>query len=197
MFTWIVILLVAIRVFLFVLHITDNKDNTREKIIENNNINNDAEWPYYAKKPLTDQEQILYFRLLKAFPEHVILSQVGLSRILGIEKRKDFIKWFNSISQMTVDFIVCTKDMSIVTVIELDDSSHDSKARRTADSKKDRALSSAGIKIVRFADRLLPNEMMIRNMIMPHVERSARVEIKETCLYIQKEQSRPIYADRP
>lgn len=38
-------------------------------------------WPYYAKKALTVPEQILYFRLVKALPEHIVLAQVQLSRI--------------------------------------------------------------------------------------------------------------------
>ena len=47
--------------------------------------NSDAEiWPFYAKKPLSQPEQVLYFRLIQAFPEHIILAQVQLSQLLGV-----------------------------------------------------------------------------------------------------------------
>jgi hypothetical protein len=39
-------------------------------------------WPFYAKKPLSQPEQVLYFRLIQALPEHIILAQVQLSRLL-------------------------------------------------------------------------------------------------------------------
>lgn len=37
-------------------------------------------WPFYAKRPLTQPEQVLYWRLLKALPHHVVLAQVQCSR---------------------------------------------------------------------------------------------------------------------
>jgi hypothetical protein len=40
----------------------------------------DGPWPFRAKKPLSNPEQILYFRLCKAFPQHIVLAQVALSR---------------------------------------------------------------------------------------------------------------------
>jgi len=30
-------------------------------------------WPFHARKPLSVPEQILYFRLLEALPEHIVL----------------------------------------------------------------------------------------------------------------------------
>ena len=46
----------------------------------------DTVWPFYAKKPLSQPEQVLYFRLVQALPNHIILAQVQLSRLLGIQK---------------------------------------------------------------------------------------------------------------
>ena len=36
----------------------------------------DAPWPFYAKKPLTQPEQILYHRLVAAMPECIVLAHV-------------------------------------------------------------------------------------------------------------------------
>ncbi len=84
----------------------------------------DALWPFYAKKPLTQTEQILYFRLVQALPEHIVLAQVQLSQLLGVKKGENFQAWNNRINRMSADFVVCNKDSSIVAVIELDDATH-------------------------------------------------------------------------
>ena len=53
----------------------------------------DEIWPFYAKKPLSQPEQILYFRLIQALPEHIILAQVQLSRLLGVKKGQAIRSW--------------------------------------------------------------------------------------------------------
>ena len=120
------------------------------------------EWPFYAKKPLSDPEQILYFCLTKALPEHIVLAQVGLSRILGVKKGNNFQSWHNRINRMSADFVLCSKDSSIVAVIELDDSSHQKEERKVADAKKDKALGAAGIRVVRWQAKSLPDEASIK-----------------------------------
>jgi len=107
-------------------------------------------WPYYAKKPLSNHEQVLYFHLIKALPDHIILSQVQLSQLLGVKKGNNYYAWLNRINRMSADFVVCNKDSSVVAVIELDDATHKRKDRQAADAKKDKALTSAGIRVVRW-----------------------------------------------
>jgi very-short-patch-repair endonuclease len=58
---------------------------------------------------------------------------------------------------MSADFVVCNKDASIVAVIELDDTSHNTEKRQQADAKKDKALTAAGIKIHRWNVKNIPN----------------------------------------
>src|SRR4051812_4861762 len=84
----------------------------------------DGEWPYYSKRPLSPPEQVLYFRLVKALPEHIVLAQVQLSRFLGVKKGHSAQAWLNRINRMSADFVVCQKDATVVAVIELDDVSH-------------------------------------------------------------------------
>lgn len=116
----------------------------------------EAPWPFYAKK------QVLYFRLCKALPDHIVLAQVGLSRLLGVRKGHDFNEWFNRINRMSADFVVCAKDASILAVIELDDATHAKADRQAADAKKDKALTAAGIRILRWQAKALPDEDAIR-----------------------------------
>jgi hypothetical protein len=124
-------------------------------------------WPYYAKKPLSAVEQILYFRLVNALPDRIVLAQVGLSRLLGVKKGNNYAVWFNRISRMSVDFVICAKDSSILAVIELDDASHSREDRRAADAKKDRALTAAGLQIIRLHANALPDEAAIKALIEP------------------------------
>lgn len=124
-------------------------------------------WPFYAKKPLSHPEQVLYFLLIKALPDHIILAQVQLSRLLGVKKGSNYQAWSNRINRMSVDFVVCNKDSSIVAVIELDDATHERKDRQTADAKKDKALAAAAVRIVRWPVKAIPNIATIQATFMP------------------------------
>lgn len=119
-------------------------------------------WPLYAKKPLSVPEQVLYFRLVKALPEHIVLAQVGLSRILGVKRSENFHAWNNRINRMSVDFVVCAKDAKVLAVIELDDASHQAPERQRADAKKNMAVESAGVRLIRWQAKSLPDEATIR-----------------------------------
>jgi len=50
-------------------------------------------WPYFAKKALSRPEQVLYFRLVRALPDNIVLAQVQLSRILGVKRGSDYQSW--------------------------------------------------------------------------------------------------------
>jgi very-short-patch-repair endonuclease len=69
---------------------------------------------------------------------------------------------------MSADFVVCNKDSSIVSVIELDDATHQKEDRQTPDAKKDKALRSAGIRIVRWQAKAIPDIATIQSTIMPN-----------------------------
>ena len=126
------------------------------------NLGNEP-WPFYAKKPLSVPEQVLYFRLLKAFPEHIVLlRRSALSRILGVKKGSNFQAWNNRINRMSADFVLCAKDSSIMAVVELDDASHRREARKEADAKKNKALANAGIRVLRWEAKSLPDEIALR-----------------------------------
>lgn len=127
----------------------------------------DEVWPFYAKKPLSQPEQILYFRLVQALPDHIILAQVQLSRLLGVKKGNNYQAWSNRINRMSADFVVCNKDSSIVAVIELDDATHEREDRQAADAKKDKALGDAGVQIVRWQAKAIPDFATIQRAFMP------------------------------
>lgn len=121
-----------------------------------------GELPFYAKKLLTKPEQVLYHRLVASLPECIVLAQVQLSRVLGVTKGHNFNRWNNSINRMSLDYVVCLKDFTIVAAVELDDKSHLKASRIDADSKKEKALSAAGITLLRWNVGDLPDEAAIR-----------------------------------
>jgi hypothetical protein len=122
----------------------------------------DTPWPFYAKKPLSQPEQVLYHRLVAAMPECIVLAQVQLSRVLGVKKGFSFHEWNNRINRMSLDFLVCLKDSTVVAAVELDDKTHEKTSRVEADAKKEKALSAAGIVLVRWNVSALPDENAIR-----------------------------------
>ena len=122
-------------------------------------------WPLYAKKPLTTPEQILYHRMVKALPEHIVLAQVQVSRVLGVKKGFNFREWNNRINRLSYDFVVCSKDSTVLFAVELDEKSHDAEARAYTDRKKDKATNAAGIKLVRWHVKSLPDEQAIRAVV--------------------------------
>ena len=123
-------------------------------------------WPFYLKRPLTRPEQVLYFRLTNALPEHIVLAQMQLSRFLGVEKGYDFRAWYNRINRMSADFLVCGKDATVLVAIELDDKTHEAEYRQLTDAKKEKALSAAGVKLIRWRTTDLPDDTTIRREVL-------------------------------
>lgn len=119
-------------------------------------------WPLYAKHVLTKPEQILYFRLVEAMPDCIVLAQVQLSRVLGVKKGHNFRQWLNRIDRKSLDYVVCLKDASVVAAVELDDSTHEREDRKKADQDKEHALASAGVKLIRWQVKKLPDVQTIR-----------------------------------
>jgi very-short-patch-repair endonuclease len=122
----------------------------------------DSPWPYYAKRPLSHPEQVLYRRLVSSLPEHIVLAQVQVSRVLGVKKGFSFHQWNNRINRLSYDFVVCSKDSTVLAAIELDDKTHESLSRAETDRKKEQATASAGIRVLRWNVRSLPDERAIR-----------------------------------
>ncbi len=122
----------------------------------------DTPWPFYAKKPLSQPEQVRYHRLVAAMPECIVLAQVQLSQVLGVKKGFNFHEWNNRVNRMSLDFLVCLKDSTVVAAVELDDKTHERTSRVEADAKKEKALSAAGIALVRWNVAALPDENAIR-----------------------------------
>jgi hypothetical protein len=109
---------------------------------------------YRARKPLSEPEQALYWRLREAMPECIVLCQVSFSRFLEAYSPlgKAQRSLFNRIAQKSVDFLVCLPDFTIIAAVELDDGSH----KRERDVRRDSIFASAKLPLVRLHVRELP-----------------------------------------
>jgi len=120
-------------------------------------------WPLEAKRQiLSEPERVLYQRLVEALPNHLVLAQVQLLQLLKFKGGRRGYANFNRISQLSLDFVVLMPDTSIVAAIELDDATHERADRRRADARKTHALKSAGISLIRWQAKSLPDAAAIR-----------------------------------
>lgn len=130
-------------------------------------------WPFAPMPIMTDTEVLFFQKLHHALPEYHIFVQVQLSRIIeaSSDEASERSFWFNRICRQSVDYVIVDTDLQTTLVaIELDDWTHNSKARQKADDKKDKALASAGIPIVRFHAERMPSADMLRYELMTVIE---------------------------
>jgi very-short-patch-repair endonuclease len=119
-------------------------------------------WPLEAKRQLlTERERALYQRLVQCLPGHIVLAQVQLLQILNFKRGRRTYAILNRISQLSLDFLILNPDTSIVAAVELDDATHTRDNRRQADARKDHALKSAGVPLIRWNAKSLPDEAAI------------------------------------
>ena len=152
------IFLSGIAIFLIIVFYFMRRDNKGQTGIE--------VWPFHARNPLSQNEAILYWRLTEALPEYVIFSQVHLPSILAVKKGNNFHSWNNRINKMSVNFMICRKkDLGIVVVIDLDDSNRKKEERGTTDEQKEKALADAGITMLRWNVKELPDTATIKEAV--------------------------------
>ena len=126
--------------------------------------------PYLSKTPLSATEAKFYRTLVQALPEYVVLAQVQLCSFLKVDqtqiKRQDYYRWFNPIAQQSVDYLICTREFSVIAAIELDDRSHEKSEAIVRDTKKTKNLEAAKIPLIRWHAEAMPELDTIRKAIL-------------------------------
>jgi hypothetical protein len=110
---------------------------------------------YYSKKPMSDVEQVAYWRLKEACgADKVVLSQVAFSSFIKTKGRdKAARSGYARARQKVADFVICNKDFSIIAIVEVDDSTHSAEK----DKARDAITESAGIPTFRIEAKKLPS----------------------------------------
>ena len=124
-------------------------------------------WPVEAKRHLlSERERALYQRLVQSLPDHIVVAQVQLLQVLKFKRVRRPYAVLNRISQLSLDFLILNPDTSPVAAIELDDVTHELGNRRRADANKSHALKSAGIPLIRWSAKHLPDTAAIRAAVL-------------------------------
>lgn len=109
------------------------------------------------KQLLTNREQEMFSVLAAALPQCTVLAQVAFSALItanGWQSRNQF-------NRKVADFILCSKNLNVIAVIELDDRSH--IGREHHDKERDAMLKQAGYTTIRY--RNIPTTETIRQDI--------------------------------
>ncbi len=128
-------------------------------------------WPLFSKPLLTERETEFYRRLEEMYPEHRIFVQVALSQLLDVlpgTSNRQSVR--NQFQQLVADFVLCRRDLTVVAVIELDDSSHSAHDRQKADRRKTKAVESAGLRLVRIPAGPIPSTVELRRIIRADID---------------------------
>jgi hypothetical protein len=72
-----------------------------------------------------------------------------------------------------LDYVICLKDSTVVAAIELDDASHEKIERQEADYRNEKAVTSAGISLIRWNVKNLPSEAEIRTAFIENADSTA------------------------
>ena len=113
-----------------------------------------------AKRPLTQREQSMYFRLVEALPQHLVLPQMPFSAIL---ETRDW-PTRSTFDRKVADYVVCSRAFEVIAVIELDDASH--RGREAKDARRQNLLEKAGYRVIRYQN--LPDaDEVIRDFEAP------------------------------
>lgn len=122
--------------------------------------------PSFAAKPLlTKNELEFYGRLQRALPDLAIFPQVALRAFIrprSPSHSKLYRRESSLLGAKHCDFLICEPTtLEIITIIELDDASHD----LDKDAVRDAMTASAGYPTLRWHSRHKPSEADIREAV--------------------------------
>ena len=164
-----IFLVLAFVVFILLVFAFRSSGSSREEVIKPVRGDELAVWPFEPMPIMTPTEVIFFNRLQQAVPELIIFGQVQLSRIIMPNDDDDTDQgfWFNRICRMSVDYVLVDQDkQTVLLAIELDDWTHNTRRRQQQDEKKDKALLSAGISILRINGEAMPDAAHLRRKIL-------------------------------
>lgn len=117
-----------------------------------------AQPAYVRRERLLDPAHTLLFFLLKnALPDHEVLPQVALARLLDAPAGTG-----GDLAQHAVDFVICSKAMQPVAAVDLSAQG----ASAVAPDFKTRCLAHAGIRYVRIVRTALPKRDAVRGLVL-------------------------------
>ncbi len=123
----------------------------------------------YARRARTldPVQTVLYYLLKNGLPDHEVMPQVVLASVLEVPAEvtgSEREQRLRSLTQHTVDFVICNKALQPVAVIEL--TVHEPTARAPAEDFKTGSLAAAGIRHLRLSRKELPKREAVRSLVL-------------------------------
>jgi very-short-patch-repair endonuclease len=125
---------------------------------------------------MSPTESQFFLKLDKAVSErYYVFPQVHLSAILDHKVKGQTWKYaFSHINSKSVDYVLCDRETLRPTyAIELDDYTHDHKDRQTRDVEVERIFKVAGLPLVRFSNKDMTSEEIIKALAAARLESNA------------------------
>ncbi len=119
-----------------------------------------------ASERLTGRERILCRRLASMYPDHLILTHLAPSALTDlIPSLAEQQSVRRRLERRMADFVLCRSDLSIVAVIELDDSSRPPPHGQEAAERHANAPEAAGVRVVRIGTGPIPSLAELRQIL--------------------------------
>jgi Protein of unknown function (DUF2726) len=123
-------------------------------------------WQPNVTRIMTSAEQRVYKILRAALPDHMVLSQVPLSRFMKVATRHSYAEWLRRVGDQCADFVVCDSHSKVLAVIEVQSEKRLSKPRALKRStRKAKSLKAAGVTLHIWPEKDLPSISQVRQLI--------------------------------
>jgi hypothetical protein len=129
-----------------------------------------AGWPPEAARVLTIDERQAYDLLRRAYPNHLVLAQVPLSRFVRVPLRRSYTEWLQRVGSLSADLLLCDAGSSVIAVIDIRGATESERARRRHE-RMSRVLRQAGVQVLTWREGELPSVQEARTQLAPILER--------------------------
>lgn len=124
-------------------------------------------WPPKVTRVLTSQERLAHSTLLRAFPDHLILAQVPLSRFLRVPTRYSHAEWLRRVGQLCADLVVCdTSTQPLAVIIVESPGGAPTERARQRHRRIIRVLKAADVRCAVWIENALPSVEAARESIL-------------------------------
>jgi len=133
---------------------------------ERESVDTVAGWPPEVARVLTMDERQAYELLRRAFPNHLVLAQVPLSRFVRVPLRRSYSEWLQRVGALSGDLLLCDAGSRVIAVVDIRSPSESERSRRRHE-RMSRVLRQAGVHVITWREGELPNVQDARAMITP------------------------------
>lgn len=130
------------------------------------NVDTVAGWPPEAARVLTIDERQAYDVLRRAFPTHLVLAQVPLSRFVRVPLRRSYTEWLQRVGTLSADLLLCDSGSRVLAVIDIRSPIESERARRRHE-RMARVLRQTGVQVMTWREGQLPDTADARAMLLP------------------------------